>query len=334
MFFIITYRVKNLISLSQWNGKMEKLEHLALMLNRRTYGKKYENFVVNALYTKIANPDLVPVTQQYVKNKRYSKSNPRKYYLLDLYFPQLNYGIEVDENHHAKEENILLDKARAEDILASIQCEEGRIVVCNKDDTPKTIDEVNKQINAEVKKIKAMIAAHEKETGKRLYWQDDEDRKNIAISKGVFDVNDDVSYEGITEIYNIVGHNIGNLGRCFVKLNSLYKLWGPYLAYQLDNGTLKTKNGWVNTLSEDRSTIYETVGDMKKCDTRNVPDGPWNENCMKRVVFMHIRDSFGKDRVKFLGVFVASCIETLENGMQKRTYKRISDKVKIADLKP
>lgn len=313
---------------------MEKLEHLALMLNRRTYGKKYENFIVNAIYTKIANPDLVPVTQQYVKNKRCTKTNPRKYYLLDLYFPQLNYGIEVDENHHAKEENILRDKVRAEDVLASIQCEEGRIIVCNKDGTPKTIDEVNAQINAEVKKIKAMVAAHEKETGKKLYWQDDEDRKKIALSKGVFDIKDDVSYEGITEIYNIVGHDIENLGRGFVKLNNLYKLWGPYLAYQLDNGSLKTRNGYENTLSEDRSIIYEIDRGTKTGDAKYDPDGPWNENNTKRVVFMHIRDSFGKDRVKFLGVFVASSVETLEDGRRKRTYKRIFDKVLIADLKP
>ena len=56
---------------------MEKLEHLALMLNRRTKGKKYENFVINSIYTKIANPDLIPITQQYVKNPNYSESNKK-----------------------------------------------------------------------------------------------------------------------------------------------------------------------------------------------------------------------------------------------------------------
>ena len=58
---------------------MEKLEHLALMLNKRTKGKKYENFVVNSIYTKISNPDLIPITQQYVKNPNYSDTNRKKY---------------------------------------------------------------------------------------------------------------------------------------------------------------------------------------------------------------------------------------------------------------
>ena len=71
----------------------EQLDHIAYMFNVRTKGKKYENFIVNAIYTKVDNPDLMPVTQQYVRNPKDS----RKYYLLDLYFPQINFGVEIDD---------------------------------------------------------------------------------------------------------------------------------------------------------------------------------------------------------------------------------------------
>lgn len=84
---------------------MDKLEYLALMLNQRTNGKKYENFVINAIYARIANLELIPETQKYVKNPNYPDSDNKKYYLLDLYFPQLNYGIEVDEPVHEKQAN-------------------------------------------------------------------------------------------------------------------------------------------------------------------------------------------------------------------------------------
>ena len=47
---------------------MEKFNHIAYMFNERTKGKKYENYVVNAIYTKINNPELIPVTQQCVRN--------------------------------------------------------------------------------------------------------------------------------------------------------------------------------------------------------------------------------------------------------------------------
>lgn len=309
---------------------MEKIEHLALMLNRRTAGKKYENFVINAIYARIANPNLIPITQQYVKNKHCSKSNPRKYYLLDLYFPQLNYGIEVDEGHHLNKKNVDQDKNRAEDILASIQCDEGRITIYNKDGSLKTFDEVNEQINVEVEKVKGLI----KKKGRKLAWLDNDARKNAVIQRGYFKIDDEVDYKGITEIYNIVGHDVKNLGQGFVKLNDSYKLWGPYLAYQLGDETLITKNGWENTLSEDKSIIYEIPKDVDDPDPKEVPDGSWKENNVKRVVFMHIRDNFGCDKMRFLGVYAAFRIETRTDGKRKRIYKRIAESVGIAELKP
>lgn len=310
---------------------MEKLEHLALMLNRRTKGKKYENFVINSIYTKIANPDLIPITQQYVKNPNFSDTNKKKYYLLDLYFPQLKYGIEIDESHHLSSENIILDEIRAEDVLTAIQCEEGRIAIFNSDGTTKTYDEVNAQICEQVKYVQKLISLKEKNDGKKISWENNEERKKTVIEKGFFSTSDDVDYEGVTEIYNLLGHNVENLGRCFVRLNSSYKLWVPYLAIKLDDGTVKTKNGWENTLSEDKSTIYEVVGDMNKCDTRNLPDSDWHDT--NRVIFMHIKDSFGMDRVKFLGIYEPSNLATT-NGVQTRTYKRIATEVKIKDLFP
>ena len=88
----------------------EQLDHIAYMFNVRTKGKKYENFIVNAIYTKVGNPDLMPVTQQYVRNP----NDSRKCYLLDLYFPQINFGVEIDEGQHMSEEHQASDKERAE----------------------------------------------------------------------------------------------------------------------------------------------------------------------------------------------------------------------------
>ena len=63
------------------HGISEQLDHIAYMFNVRTRGKKYENFIINAIYTKVGNPDLIPVTQQYVRDP----NDSNKYYLLDLY---------------------------------------------------------------------------------------------------------------------------------------------------------------------------------------------------------------------------------------------------------
>lgn len=89
---------------------MDKFEHLSCMFNKRTKGKKYENFIVNAIYNRVGNFELIPITQQYVR----SNIDPRKYYLMDLYFPQINYGVEVDEMQHTKEYHIISDEERDE----------------------------------------------------------------------------------------------------------------------------------------------------------------------------------------------------------------------------
>lgn len=315
---------------------MDKLEHLALMLNQRTNGKKYENFVINAIYTKIANLELIPETQKYVKNPNYPESDKHKYYFLDLYFPQLNYGIEVDEPPHEKQTNQKLDEDRANDILDAVNCEIGRIKIGNSKNTLKTIDEVYEQIDDEVAKIEKLIAEYEKKNNEKISWKDEETRKKEVLSKGFFDIKDSVTYKGITEIYKAIGHSVANLGRGFVKLNNSYMLWCPYLAIQLD-GIEKTKNGWKNTLNEDRTIIEEIPEDMEKCKTKNIPDGPWNENGVKRIVFMHVRNIFGKDEVRFLGVYEAVRLDTIKKGIdkgkQKRTYRRVKTSVKIADLK-
>lgn len=311
---------------------MDKLEYLALMLNQRTNGKKYENFVINAIYAKVDNLDLIPVTQKYVKNPNYPESDSKKYYLLDLYFPQLNYGIEVDEPAHEKQANQELDKIRENDILDAIEgCIIRRIEIGKDEKTLDTIEKVNEQVNEKVIEIKKLIA----EKKEQLSWMDEETQKKEVLSKGVFDVNDGVTYKGISEIYSsIVGHSVANLGKGFVKLNKPYKLWCPYLAIQLDDGTVITRNGWKNTLNEDRSIIEEIPKDMEKYGE----DGPWNENGIKRIVFMHVQNNFGIDEVRFLGVFEAVCLDTIkegeDEGKQKRTYRRIKTSIKIDDLKP
>ena len=102
----------------------EKLDHIAYMFNVRTNGKAYENFIVNAIYTKVNNPELIPVTQQYVKD-----TINNKYYFIDLYFPQINLGIEIDEMHHNDEKNQENDKIREDYITSAIECEIKRIPI-------------------------------------------------------------------------------------------------------------------------------------------------------------------------------------------------------------
>ena len=72
----------------------------------RTKRKDYENYVINAIWNRVANKNLKPVTQQYVYNNR-----ENQHYFIDLYFPQINVGIEVDEGSTIQKlRNMMLDR--------------------------------------------------------------------------------------------------------------------------------------------------------------------------------------------------------------------------------
>ena len=302
------------------------MEYLVEMFNDRTKGKKYENYVVNAIYNRVGNKNLVPVTQQFVR----SKKDSRKYYLLDLYFPQLNYGIEVDERHHWRPQNKISDSIREQDIRQAISCEERSIKIYKKNDSEESLincsfEEIENQINKIVEEIKQLIE-DKKANGNCLQWQTNEDYKKDVISKGFFSIEDNVDYKGITEIYNIVGHNVKSLGGCFYSLNNSYYLWVPTLAITLDDGTIKSSNQYENYLNEDHTEIIEYDKTNKLF---NLTDGKWDGN-KRRVVFMKMRDRFGKKCVKFIGVFKAYEIGS-DGG---RHYKLDSNQIKIKELKP
>ena len=308
--------VKNDLNIS------EQLDHIAYMFNVRTNGKAYENFIVNAIYARVNNPNLVPVTQQYVKDIK----DHRKYYLIDLYFPQLNYGIEIDERHHLKQQE--KDDLRSEEINNAIQCEVTHIPIFNSDNNKRSYLEICKDIENVVQIIKRKI----KYKGGNLKWETNEDKKSAVINSGFFTVEDDVSYKGITEIYNICGGKRGKykgkadrLGRGYYKLNEKYKLWVPKIAVMINGQKSLYQNGYRNYLSDDFETITEEA------------EKPWPDICKDseflRVVFMQMKDRFGKRCVKFVGVYEMNKKTTLKSKDNKRYYKRIAKSVSFSDLK-
>lgn len=304
------------------NTGIDKLDHIARMFNVRTKGKDYENFIVNAIYARISEPELIPVTQQYVKNPR----DRGGYYLLDLYFPQLKYGVEIDEIHHLGEGQKARDLERAEDIRSAIECEEFRISIYDKEGTKRSYEEINEEIDHVVAIIKEKIAS-----SSPLKWLTYEERKAEILKKGVFSIEDDMTYPSITEIYNMCGgkrsrKNKGeaqSLRKCYYRLNDRYKLWVPILAEIDKKGKVSNgKMGYENTLSEDLSQLIEKSSH---------PISSF-DNDTKRIVFMRMRDYYGRQCIKFIGVF-----QLIDNSINKeyvRVYRRVADEVRIDELMP
>lgn len=299
----------------------EQLDHIAYMFNVRTKGKKYENFIVNAIYTKVGNPALMPVTQQYVRNP----NDSRKYYLLDLYFPQINFGVEIDEGQHMSEEHQASDKERAEAIKNAIQCEEVRIPIVDKVTGQKrSYAEICNDIDFVVQRIKQKI-----EDNRDIKWVTNEEKKQslgiVQNGPGTFNIEQDVTYRSITEIYNICGgcRGTGNpaksLQKGFYRLNCKYYLWVPTLTI---DGAPSSSN-YRNYLNEDGTIITEY---------NDTPQG-WKRESYPgdsdRIVFMRMKDIYGRPCIRFIGVF------RYKQGNSKQcTHERIATQVKISDLLP
>lgn len=304
---------------------MDKFKHLSDMFNVRTKNKEYENFVVNAIYNRVGNMELEPITQQYVCNP----NDPRKYYLIDLYFPQINYGIEVNEAQHLGEEHTLADKERAEAIKDAIDCTVKVVDIFEKKEKSesavmRSFEDINNQINLYVDEIRGLILQKEKADGKKLQWKSDAQKKQEIWASGVLSINDSISYANKKEIEILLGVAPTQY-RCYRHLSDEYYLWVPGLSVRDNSGKIYSSNNWENYLSENKTEIVEIDTDNKrqKSVTKNTP---------KRITFMKMKDKYGKNCCKFIGVFELCNQFMNSNGHLESHYKRIMDKINIVKL--
>lgn len=99
-----------------------KYDHLVSQIHRTAY-KPHESFIIGSLLHDKRLEDLLPLTQHYVKRI------DNKYALIDLFFPQINLAVEIDEPHHDKYAHH--DNARQTDIEQNLKCNFFRISISN-----------------------------------------------------------------------------------------------------------------------------------------------------------------------------------------------------------
>jgi very-short-patch-repair endonuclease len=273
---------------------MKKLDYLRKVF-AQTKGKTFENYIINQIWAKVEDLGLYPVTQQYVKR-------PNGYALIDLYFPQIQFAIEVDEFAHEK--NILPDKMRMEDIFSSIS--EISIERIKEAD----YENVKNQIENVVKKIKQRV----NETGELTWeegWNEEEYNEKLSLIKkrGKLLVSDLIGFKRIqvtNDIFNM-GYSEGFLqyGKSFLRKSENEFVWFPHLTPQKD---------WENTISDDWTIIYEKyIGEPNKYKEN---DGSLDKELL-RYTFAKYKDALGETSYRFIGVFKN---QDYINGI--RTYKR------------
>ena len=304
---------------------MEKIEYITNQI-KKTFGKKYENYCITRIFSLLNRTDIKIVTQQLFKRKGSSIA------LADLYFPQINLWVEIDEQHHKDQE--ISDANRTNDVIESNKLTEEvkrkyealeevinpglekpyRIIVHN-----KSLEEINEQIDYIIKEINSRIS----NLGDNFIpWNITENDPNKYIKKGFIHISDNAKFKTIDSIGNLF--NIDKVsfyqrlhGYIHIKDNIYY--WCPTLKIVGDECN---NNAWENEINEDGNVIYEN----QKEKDENYIKGVLEEN-PTRYIFTKFKDETGSKIYKFKGVFVLDKEETLNTNI--RTWKKIADEINL-----
>ena len=263
-----------------------KREYLIRTFSRTTR-KDYENYILNAIWHKLDRSDIQPVSQQYIKR------SDGRYALVDLFFPQINIGIECDEEYHI--DNVEKDNNREltmEQMLSAYdETDDFELYRIKAYDT---IENIEKQIDDVVSNIKNKIRH-------RTFpvWDFNVSLYNIAIGKKMIHIADRFAFRTIVDICKCFGKDYNGMQLAFFDIGHGYQLWCPKLAVYHEGKHLSVVRGWINILSDDWNSIFETNDDVSKININS--DKLFSSR--PRIVFAKSTDILGRSAYRFLGVF-------------------------------
>ena len=292
--------------------EIEKREYLIKTLSR-TKRKDYENYVIGAIWHRLNNLEIKPVSQQYVKR------GDGKYALLDLYFPQINVGIECDEAYH--ENNTEPDKIReanVEQALTSMQT--GKDFTLIRINANTDVVELERQINEAVKRIQELYESYGCPK-----WSEEKDSVEKVTASGELSLYDNLQFNRIIDIAKCFGRDYKAMQASTFFINPHTLVWCPKLAVEI-GGELKAPSaaGWLNILSENWDKITTIVPEDKEHHEK------YRNPKLDILVFAQSKNNLGQTTYNFLGVYG---FEKSEDGKEKIIYRRTNETYSLSNIK-
>jgi len=289
----------------------------------RTNKKDYENYVLSGIWHKLDNLNLKPVTQQYIKCRG------DKYYLMDMYFPQINFAVEVNEGYHKRQ--LSQDNLRMDDILQAIEDDNfidssiNSKILFFKVDVTTNLEAINSKINEVVKNIRDRIKDFE-DQGIKIEWlSPEEEYKKVKETHDKIFVEDYITFKTIKDVLNTI---FGNDYLNYMKSYSFFDIGerddgidmfsAPKLSIKNSNGEfISLAAGWINELSMDWNELIESKDNYSVL--------PYVTKGFKRAIFAKYKNNLGISGYRFLGVYKL----TDNSDPTKRIYTRVSKELKI-----
>ncbi|QQD75132.1 hypothetical protein I8920_09645 [Curtobacterium sp. YC1] len=261
----------------------DNFEYLVATLSRRTTGKKYENYVVNAIWNALSDETLRPVTQQYVNRRvqrdglalvnlaperTLAESKQRAY--IDLYFPALRLGIECDEAQHDAQDPEAADDARRQDIERAIPGYREERVRVQTDETGKAVSPAT--VLERIDKVVAIIRERKSQVERGDFewalagpvaWPLDVPDWQLALRAGALRAADGFFFRSNGEVRELFGRGNGTgTGSDHFTTNieltgSSDVVWCPTLAVHDPKTGFRTTNtaGWLNWIMTEGDEV-------------------------------------------------------------------------------
>ena len=280
--------------------KLEYMERLFAKISK----KKTESYVISRIWHQLDDDRVKFVIQQYIRRTQ------DKYALADLYLPQLNIFIEINEPYHKDKNGVLreIDKIRNEEIL-NVTHSKPIVIDCDCD-----IMEIHRQVTDVVNLIRQRIS----ELGDNFKPWDEANTLTVEYhrNKGYLKVEDNECLRTTEDVAAVFGTKPKHRG--FLRASGAAVpnrkneiVWWPNTEHRL----------WCNQLSENGMCIYEYP---KAEDKRAEHLAHWLSAPQEtRITFLRYKDDLGFCFYRFVGVFRLDKEKSLKEN--KCVWKRISD---------
>lgn len=292
---------------SRWTPPTEVDFHGRMLRSIR--GKRYEVYAVSRIIHMLDDPDIELVTQQPVRLDNGQLA------LLDLYLPQFNVGIEIDELHHFSEDSQAADKVREQAIVA-VAASNIRRVRVEETDSLTTLKHAVDELIASIRRLKedAVTAG----TFTPFVYGDRYDPAHWR-TVGAVTTRDDIQMHSMVDVLALFGKEVAHWQRGVFRLTDTLQVWMPTLAQE----GMSARSDWKNSLSRDELSIVE----------EQLTDGEYvYDKAVRSVVFARFKDPvFLMQYYRFLGVFEISDIQESETSRKKQvTYTRVASRVHLS----
>jgi len=259
-----------------------ELEWQALRLQKIVH-KKFEVWAISRIIHGLDDPEIEWATQQLVPDPE-----KKRVALLDLYFPQFRYAIEIDELGHIGQ--IPADRLRERRVVDDANVRFWRWEMKH----IHTLDDARHRIDDLIQELRC-LKRQQVEAGTfvpfRFGRKYDPDQ---WIARGGVGIRDDARFRRHVDVGRLFGKSLRGHYSGMMRLSDDVSVWFP---------KLYPNNEWFNALLDDGERIVQ----RRRSDVvpgsvpSPLPTGTGSGDT--RLTFAHYRDEFGQIYYRFVGVF-------------------------------